>query len=174
MPLLTCASFHSATANTGQQRNRRDRLVDRARDAVALKQTVPLDALRQREVVHVRHLLALSQNMATFRTSTKARDLIVVVAIELVVEGQLLTRQNVADREDPHGAGVARLPLLDLAVGVATVVNEARGVALVSGVNELIGTQTHVVHVQLALPLLRSSQTLHASLHGAARSPAAR
>ena len=92
--------------------------------------------------------------MTAFRTSTKTRDLVVVVAVELVVEGQLLSRQNVADREDPHGAGVARLPLLDLAVGVTAVVDEARGVALVGGVDELVGTKTHVVHVKLTLSLL--------------------
>ena len=61
---------------------------------------------------------------------------------DAVVVGQFLARLDVADRLDQHAilAAVALLVLLDqrLAVGIAAVVDPARGVALAVGVDQVV------------------------------------
>lgn len=112
--------------------------------------------------------------MTTIRTTTIARNLVVFVAIELVVEGQFFSGKDVADGEDPHRADSTGSPLLDLAVGVAAVVDEARGVSFVRSVDQLIWVETHVVHVQLAFAILLLMGLRYAPLRAGVRFPSVR
>ncbi len=82
-----------------------------------------------------------------------------VVAVEVVVEGDLLPDLDVLDRKDPHTRLSQYIPLLCFAVRVTTVIDQPRQVPLLRRVDHQILARLHQIRARASLILLESFQS---------------